>query len=50
MKITFYCIPIPGFKTIKQVEENAKAMELGPLSQNQMNEIDQILSADDTRE
>ena len=37
-------IPIPGFKTVKQVEENAKAMEFGPLSQDQINEIDQILS------
>jgi aryl-alcohol dehydrogenase-like predicted oxidoreductase len=36
-------IPIPGFKTIKQVEENAKAMEFGPLSQGKMNEIDRIL-------
>jgi len=36
-------IPIPGFKTIKQVEENAKAMDFGPLSQDQMDEIEQIL-------
>jgi aryl-alcohol dehydrogenase-like predicted oxidoreductase len=36
-------IPIPGFKSIKQVEENAKAMDFGPLSPNQMDEIDQIL-------
>jgi aryl-alcohol dehydrogenase-like predicted oxidoreductase len=36
-------IPIPGFKTIKQVEENAKAMDFGPLSPNQMHEIDRIL-------
>lgn len=36
-------IPIPGFKTVKQVEENAKAMEFGPLTQDQMNEIDRIL-------
>ena len=36
-------IPIPGFKTVKQVEENAKAMDFGPLSQDQMDEIDQIL-------
>jgi aryl-alcohol dehydrogenase-like predicted oxidoreductase len=36
-------IPIPGFKTIKQVEDNAKAMEFGPLSQDQMYEIEQIL-------
>ncbi len=36
-------IPIPGFKTVKQVEENAKAMDFGPLTQDQMNEIDRIL-------
>ena len=36
-------IPIPGFKTIAQVEENAKAMELGPLTHQQMKEIDTIL-------
>ena len=33
-------IPIPGFKTVAQVEENAKAMELGPLTADQMKEID----------
>ena len=36
-------IPIPGFKTVKQADENAKAMEFGPLTQDQMNEIDRIL-------
>ena len=36
-------IPIPGFKSVKQVEENAKAMEFGPLSKSQTNEIDKIL-------
>lgn len=36
-------IPIPGFKTVAQVEENAKAMELGPLTMEQMKEIDSIL-------
>lgn len=36
-------IPIPGFKTVKQVEENAKAMDFGPLTQDQMSEIDSIL-------
>jgi aryl-alcohol dehydrogenase-like predicted oxidoreductase len=36
-------IPIPGFKTVKQIEENAKAMDFGPLSRDQMNEIDRIL-------
>lgn len=36
-------IPIPGFKTVKQVEENARALQLGPLSPKQMNEIEVIL-------
>jgi len=36
-------IPIPGFKTIKQVEENCKAMEFGPLMPAQMVEIEEIL-------
>lgn len=36
-------IPIPGFKTVKQVEENCKAMEFGPLSMEAMHAIDRIL-------
>src|SRR5215216_1043483 len=36
-------IPIPGFKTVAQVQENAKAMEFGPLTAEQMQEIDSIL-------
>jgi aryl-alcohol dehydrogenase-like predicted oxidoreductase len=36
-------IPIPGFKTVAQVEENARAMELGPLTAGQMQEIDTLL-------
>jgi aryl-alcohol dehydrogenase-like predicted oxidoreductase len=36
-------VPIPGFKTVKLVEENAGAMEFGPLTQGQMEEIDRIL-------
>ena len=36
-------IPIPGFKTVKQVEENAGAMQFGPLTSEQMQEIDCIL-------
>jgi aryl-alcohol dehydrogenase-like predicted oxidoreductase len=36
-------VPIPGFKTVAQVEENCKAMQFGPLTQEQMAEIDQIL-------
>ena len=36
-------IPIPGFKTVAQVQENARAMELGPLTAQQMKEIDTLL-------
>jgi len=36
-------VPIPGFKTVAQVEENAKAMEFGPLTDEQMKEIDALL-------
>lgn len=36
-------IPIPGFKTVKQVEENAKAMEFGPLTEKQMKDIERII-------
>jgi len=37
-------IPIPGFRTVKQVEENAGAMEFGPLSMDQLIQIDRILN------
>ncbi len=37
-------VPIPGFKTVAQVEENAGALELGPLSPDQMAEIDELLA------
>jgi aryl-alcohol dehydrogenase-like predicted oxidoreductase len=36
-------IPIPGFKTVAQVEENAKAMQFGALTDEQMKEIDLLL-------
>jgi aryl-alcohol dehydrogenase-like predicted oxidoreductase len=36
-------IPIPGFKTAKQVEENAGAMRFGPLSEAAMGAIDDAL-------
>jgi aryl-alcohol dehydrogenase-like predicted oxidoreductase len=36
-------VPIPGTRTVAQAEENAKAMELGPLSEEQMSQIAQIL-------
>lgn len=36
-------VPIPGFKTVAQVKENCTAMQFGPLTQDQMAEIDTIL-------
>ena len=36
-------IPIPGFKSVEQVEENAGAMEFGRLKDTQMQQIDEIL-------
>ena len=35
-------VPIPGFKTVQQVKENAGALELGPLSEEQMQQINEI--------
>jgi len=36
-------IPIPGFRTVAQVEENTAAMQFGPLGAEQMREIDTLL-------
>jgi aryl-alcohol dehydrogenase-like predicted oxidoreductase len=36
-------VPIPGFKTVEQVEENCAALEFGALTSKQMAEIDGIL-------
>jgi aryl-alcohol dehydrogenase-like predicted oxidoreductase len=36
-------VPIPGFKTVAQVEENARAMQFGSLSSAQMAQIDALL-------
>ncbi|MCZ8519629.1 MULTISPECIES: aldo/keto reductase [Paenibacillus] len=36
-------IPIPGLKTVRQVEEAAGALEFGPLQPDQMDEIQAIL-------
>jgi aryl-alcohol dehydrogenase-like predicted oxidoreductase len=38
-------IPIPGFKTVAQAVENAGAMQYGPLTPAQMDEVAEILSA-----
>jgi aryl-alcohol dehydrogenase-like predicted oxidoreductase len=36
-------IPIPGFKSVEQVEENAGAMALGPLTPAEMGEIETLI-------
>lgn len=36
-------LPIPGFRTVAQVQENARAMQFGPLTKEQMSEIDKLL-------
>jgi len=36
-------LPIPGFRTVAQVEENCRALEYGPLDAAQMEEIERIL-------
>jgi aryl-alcohol dehydrogenase-like predicted oxidoreductase len=36
-------IPIPGFRTVAQAEENAHAMAFGPLNDQQMREVDTLL-------
>jgi aryl-alcohol dehydrogenase-like predicted oxidoreductase len=36
-------IPIPGFKTIAQVEENCNAVRFGPLTPQEMGQIDRLL-------
>lgn len=37
-------IPIPGFKSVQQVEENARAMQFGPLTTEQVREIEALLA------
>jgi aryl-alcohol dehydrogenase-like predicted oxidoreductase len=36
-------LPIPGFRTVAQVQENAGAMQFGPLKLEQMKEINKLL-------
>lgn len=36
-------VPIPGFKTVNQVEENARALEFGPLDSTAIRQIDELL-------
>jgi aryl-alcohol dehydrogenase-like predicted oxidoreductase len=36
-------IPIPGFKTVAQVEDNAGALRFSPLAEDQMRQVEQVL-------
>jgi aryl-alcohol dehydrogenase-like predicted oxidoreductase len=36
-------IPIPGFKSVKQVQDNAGAMEFGPLTNAQVKEVQDVV-------
>ena len=36
-------VPVPGFRTVEQVEEDAQALRLGPLSEEQMHEIRRLV-------
>ncbi|GHO80026.1 aldo/keto reductase [Ktedonobacter sp. SOSP1-85] len=38
-----HTIPIPGFKTVKQVDENATAIQFGALNEAQMRQIEELL-------
>jgi aryl-alcohol dehydrogenase-like predicted oxidoreductase len=38
-----HTIPIPGIRTVRQAEENAGAMQFGPLTPSQMAEIEALL-------
>ncbi|MBN1312351.1 MAG: aldo/keto reductase [Anaerolineae bacterium] len=38
-----HTVPIPGVRTVAQVEENAAAMQFGPLTPEQMQEIERLL-------
>ena len=40
---SYATIPIPEIRTVRQAEENAGAMEKGPLTRKQMEEIEEIL-------
>src|SRR5688500_14475477 len=43
-------VPIPGFKSVQQVRDNAGAMEFGPLTEAQVKEIQTIVGKYDTKD
>jgi len=40
--IAWRTIPIPDFKTVAQVEDNARTLEFDPLSDEQRQQIDEL--------
>jgi aryl-alcohol dehydrogenase-like predicted oxidoreductase len=38
-------VPIPGFKSVQQVQENAGALQFGPLTESQVKEIQAIVAS-----
>jgi aryl-alcohol dehydrogenase-like predicted oxidoreductase len=42
-------VPIPGFKSVKQVQENAGALQFGPLTEAQVKEIQTIVGKYDLK-
>ncbi|WP_344518278.1 aldo/keto reductase [Streptomyces rectiviolaceus] len=36
-------VPVPGFRTVAQVEENVGALEYGPLTEGELGEVERIL-------
>ena len=42
-------IPIPGFKSVQQVKDNAGALEFGPLTAEQVQEIQSVVGKYDLK-
>lgn len=42
-------VPVPGFRTIEQVEEDAQALRFGPLNEEQMDEVRRLLGRINTQ-
>jgi aryl-alcohol dehydrogenase-like predicted oxidoreductase len=38
-------VPIPGFKSVQQVQDNAGALQFGPLTELQVKEIQGIVAS-----
>jgi aryl-alcohol dehydrogenase-like predicted oxidoreductase len=37
-------VPIPGFKSVKQVTDNAGALQFGPLGESQVKELQDVVA------